>query len=153
MTDFQPPSEQALPPPPPKRRKRLKIFVLVIVLAVFGAASYFVLKTQLSEKPVTEISQLTDATVPQQGDFTFSEVAISRSGAKNIVTAKLKNVGLDTVDVRVSFILRNSNNNQLQGRKYETIEALTPNEEREISIDIIGEFDRSNIYELQAKQL
>jgi hypothetical protein len=106
----------------------------------------------LENTPVTDISQLVNQTTSNQDDFHFSEVAIARAGAKNTVTAKLKYTGQAPASARVSFVLFNTVNNQLQGRKHEIIKDLQPGEERAITISIVGDFERSNVYKLEAEK-
>jgi hypothetical protein len=143
-----------------RRWRRIGLAAAVAGLVVIGgwAAWQKIFKPAeqvVEEVPavVTDVSQLVNQTEERQGDFVVSDVKIDRKGAKTVVTAKLKYTGEGTTDARVSFILRNVNNGQLQGRKYERIEGLAAGEEREVEIAIVGDFERSNVYEVGVERI
>jgi hypothetical protein len=127
--------------------------ILVVALIIFTIKHLTPPPPPAPDTPITDISQLTNQTPPTQGDYTFTNVKLTRTGAKNTITATLKYHGPTPTTAKITFTLANTTTDQLQGHKHITLTDLQPAEERPIEISIIGDFEHSSSYKLTAENL
>jgi hypothetical protein len=132
----------------------IPVAATIIVLTVIMDSSYnppAPSPTTVATPPIEEL--LTDQTEQIQGDFTVSNARVSSSGSQNTINATLTYIGTDaSATARVAFILFNTENNQLQGRKYITLENLVANEPRDFEIIIVGEYQNSNSFKIEVQK-
>jgi uncharacterized protein YcfL len=105
---------------------------------------------QQNQLPIEE--SLNNKTIAKQSDIELSNVKITANGAINIVKATIKNNGTTSKTFDAVLYLKNKSG-LILGKVSEKVESLASRKEKEISIEIIGDYTTVETYELIVENL